>query len=154
MKRFIGLLLCFIVLVSSFSTFAFANESTDILLNCTYEYFDNGDYIVTELYENVSQSRGLTKTGTAIATYYNSANTKIWDLRVEGTFTYSYGVSSEATSSTATIVTYTSTAVPKSKNAYTSGNTAYGSGTVNYSASVATMNAHVSCDVYGNLSYN
>lgn len=72
-------------------------------------------------------------------------------LPVNGSFTYNYGVSSQATSVSATVQIFNNNATFVSKNAYTSGNTATATATVRYAAAITTKSTSVSCDKYGNL---
>lgn len=72
-------------------------------------------------------------------------------LPVNGSFTYNYGVSSQATSASATVQIFNNNATFVSKNAYTSGNTATATATVRYAAAITTKSTSVSCDKYGNL---
>ena len=120
------------------------------------EYLDNGDYIITEYAQDLS--RGLspnsimaTKPGTKTATYYNSAGTRIWSVTVDGTFSYTYGVSATATGATATVNIYAAGATFVSKSASTAGNTATATGTVRYNGVTTSKSVSVSCDKYGNI---
>lgn len=149
MKKFISVVLASLLFISC-TVFVSAKEPQDILVSRTVEVLENGDTIVTELYENAIQPR-TGKSGHKDYTYRNSSGTAIWGVTVDGTFTYNYGVSSTATSATATVKIYSSNADFVSKNAYTSGNTATATGTVSYNASVMTRSVSVSCDKYGNL---
>ena len=153
MKRLVSVILtvmligtCFVLPVSA-ATRAFS----DVLIARDVETLDNGDYVISELYAPSVQDR-FTTTGRKTSTYYNSVGTKIWDVTVTGTFSYSYGVSSEATSASATVAIYDNKAVFKSKDAYTTGNTAVATGTVTYNLSVLSRTVKVSCDKYGTLS--
>lgn len=150
MKKVLSLLLVVSLLFGCFSISAFAAEPEDILLSRTVEVLDNGDTVVTELYENALQPR-TGKTGHKTVTHYGSNGSAIWAVTVNGTFVYT-GVSSSATGSTATVNIYNSNAVYQSKNAWTSGNTAWASGTVKYDSVSATHNVNISCDKYGVLS--
>lgn len=149
MKRIFTLILCGLFLVSFFTISASAAEHEDILISRTVEFFDDGDFVVREVYENYIQSRS-NKTGYSTTTYYNAAGTAIWDVVAEGTFTYN-GVTSSATGCTAIVRLYSDKATFISKSASTSGNSATATGTVRYNLSQTTRNATVSCDRNGNL---
>ena len=142
-----------LLLVLTLSVGASATENTDsnILLSRSVEILDNGDYIVTETYETATQPRASIKTGYRTSTYNNSDGTKIWDVTVQGTFSYSYGISSTATDAIAIVNIYNSNAEYRSKSAYTSGNTAYASATIVYKQYVTSRTVSISCDEYGNL---
>lgn len=149
MKKVFSLLMTAVFLISVLSVCVSAKEAEDILLSRTVETLENGDVVTVELYESALQPRTW-KTGYKVYTY-NSNGQAIWDLKVDGTFTYTYGVSSQATGAKATVRIYDSKASYVSKNAYTSGSTATATGTVTYMLSVITRSVSVSCDKYGNL---
>lgn len=149
MKRIIAVSLCLMMLFTLMSSPISASEPKDILVKRTIEILDNGDTIVTEVYECAIQPRSE-KTGYATGTYVNSAGTAIWKLTVTGSFTYD-GFTSTATSAEASVSIYKTKAEFVSKNAYTSGATATGTATVTYNDSRTTRSASVSCDKNGNL---
>lgn len=157
MKRTILLFFAIMLLVSLLSVSIDASEDRPIVGYSSIEYLDNGDYIVTEL--TINQPKGLSpnntltvKSGSKTKSYYASNGTKIWSVTVNGTFSYTYGVSSTATSSAATVNLFSANASFVRKSASTSGNTATATGTVAYSSVSTTMTVSVSCDKYGNLS--
>ena len=76
----------------------------------------------------------------------------IFAVTVHGSFTYSYGVSSSATSASCTVTTYSTSASFNSKDAWTSGKSAYGYGSVSYKGTNTGRTVSISCDSYGNLS--
>lgn len=150
MKRITTSLLCFMMLFTFMSSPVSALESKDILVNRTIETLENGDTVLTEVYECAVQPRSG-KSGYVTSTYVNAAGKTIWMLTVTGSFTYD-GVSSKATSAEASVyINNTTSAKFVSKNAYTSGASAIGSATVTYNASHTTRSATVSCDKNGNL---
>lgn len=149
MKKVISLILCCVLFLSLSSILAFAAEPEDILIKRSVELLDNGDFIVSEVYECAIQPRSG-KSGYASATYKNANGTAIWKVTVDGSFTYD-GTTSSATSATATVSIYNTNAKFVSKNAYTSGNTAIATGTVKYDLVQTTRSASVSCDKNGNL---
>ncbi len=150
MKKFITVLLVFIFITSCCSLSVLAAEPQDILLSRTVETLDSGDFIIIELYENAMQPR-TGKSGHKTATYRNSSGLAIWSVTVNGTFSYTYGVSSTATGASAVVEIFNSNASFVDKNAYTSGNTATATGTVTYNSVTTTRSVSISCDIYGNL---
>ena len=150
MKKATSSLLTALLLISIFTFSVSAAEQRDILLSKTVEVLDNGDTVVTELYQNAVQPRTGTS-GHRTATYYNSDGVAIWNVTVYGTFNYSYGVSATATSASATVNIYNSNAKFIDKTAYTSGNTATASALIAYNSVTSARSVSVSCDKYGNL---
>lgn len=150
MKKILSLILVLALFVSVLSLGVSAQEPKDILISRTEETLDNGDVVIIELYENAMQPR-TGKNGYKVYTYTSGGKT-IWTLTVDGSFTYTYGVSSEATGAKATVRLYDSNAKYVSRNAYTSGNTATATGTVAYNGISVTRSVSISCDRYGNLS--
>lgn len=149
MKRIAFFLIACLVIFSLCSTSALATENNDVLVKRTVEVLDNGDSIVTEVYECAVQPRSG-KTGYASATYWNSLGAAVWKVTVTGTFTYN-GTTSSATNATASVSIYNSNAKFVSKNAYTSGQKATATATVKYDTVQTTRSASVSCDKNGNL---
>lgn len=150
MKKFVSVTLTLLLAISLFGINVLAVETEDILISRSVEVMENGDYIVTELYLDAVQPYAGTS-GHRTATWVNALGTNIWTITVNGTFTYTYGVSSKATSSSAVVEIFNNNATFVSKNAYTSDNTATATATVRYSASNSSLDISVSCDKYGNL---
>lgn len=150
MKKILSLLLVAVLLVSSLSIMAFAKGTEDTLLSRTVEVLDNGDTVITELYENAMQPR-TGKKGHKVGTY-TSGGKEIWSVRVDGTFEYTYGVSSKATNATATVTIYEPNAAFVRKNSYVTTNKAIATAEVSYHGVSATRTVSISCDIYGNLS--
>lgn len=150
MKKLLAMVLSVLLLMGLCSTAALAATPEDTLLSRSEEILENGDYIVTELYKNAIQPRTGTS-GYSTSTYYNASGNAIWDLTVQGYFSYTYGVSSTATSAEATVRIFNSNASFVSKNAYTSGNTATATGSITYRSIPASNSVSISCDKYGNL---
>ena len=119
--------------------------------NYNIQYLENGDYIITEIYTSNTILRTPTSKSKKIS-YYSKNNVFIFSLSIYASFNYTYGVSSSATSANAVVDIVNSSAVFKSKNSYVSGNTAYGTATVLYQGSNKSLNIHMSCDIYGNIS--
>ena len=108
-------------------------------------------FFVTELTRENSLLRS-SQGGSKTSTYYNSNYVAIFAVTVHGSFTYSYGVSSSATSASCTVTTYSTSASFQSKDAWTSGNSAYGYANVSYKGRNTSRTVSISCDSYGNLS--
>lgn len=150
MKKLIFILSVCLLLLSIISIGASAEAPEVILQSRSVEVLENGDTFVTELYMPAVQPR-TGATGYRTGTYYNASGSAIWAVTVNGSFTYNYGVSSKATSASATVQIYNNNATFLSKNAYTSGNTATATASVRYAAYTTNKSISVSCDVYGNL---
>ncbi len=150
MKKLLAVVLSVVLLMGLCSTAALAATPEDTLLSRSEEILENGDYIVTEVYKNAVQPR-TGASGYTTSTYRNASGDAIWDLTVQGYFSYTYGVSSTATSAEATVRIFNSNASFVSKNAYTSGNTAFATGSITYRSIPASNSVSVSCDKYGNI---
>lgn len=151
MKKGISVLLCLILIFSVLSVSASAQEPEDILLSREVEVLENGDQVVTEIYLSAVQPMtGIS--GNAKRTYRTASGKEMWAVIVKGTFNFTFGVSSEATSAEAIVELYDDGCKFVSKNAYTSGNTATATGTVNYYGSISNGSVSLSCSIYGNLS--
>ena len=150
MKKLISIFLCVVLAFSILSVSVSAQESGDILLSQEVQILENGDMVTTEIYLNTAQPL----TGISAhkdSTYSTASGKKMWALRVYGTFTYTYGVSSSATAAAAEIIIYDSGCKEVSKNAYTHGNTATATGSAQYGGAVTNWHVDLSCDIYGNL---
>lgn len=153
MKKVVSAFLCF-VLFLSFAVIPANAIKEDNGVQCTtsIEYLSDGSYYIVEVVQAPSNSRSYSTSGSKTATYYNSAGTAIWKVTVNGTFTYTTGVSAKATSASATVGIANSNAQFIEKNAYTSGASAYGYGKVKYKDTTASKTVVLTCDKYGNLS--
>lgn len=150
MKKIVAVLLCVVLIFSVMSLSVSAYEPEDILVSREVEILDNGDMIVTEKYLDAVQPYTGTS-GHATRTYTNALGKDMWALRVYGTFTYTYGVSAQATSAEAVVALYDSGCSLVSKNAYTHSNTATATCSVQYGGAVTNAHVDLSCDIYGNL---
>ncbi len=150
MKKILCVLMSCVMLLSLCSVTAMASEPEDVLVSRSVETLENGDQVVTELYEDAIQPYAGIK-GHKTKTYYNSQGTAIWSVTVNGLFTYVYAVRSEATYAEAVVTLMNDRADFISKDAYVSGNTATAVGTIAYDLVSTTMKVSVSCDIYGNL---
>lgn len=126
------------------------------------EYFDNGDYIVTTITDDlVSPSDASTlatkkwKTSTKTTRYYNSAGSVLWTAAIRATFWYD-GSSSACTYDLAIATAPASTWSIKSKSSSRSGNTATAKVTATQSSSVSsydyTKTVKISCSKTGVVS--
>ena len=152
MKKVCSIVLVSILLlgVCMFPALASTSESTTLVSHSEELLPDGGRYVV-EVFQVNEQARRSTQTGYATATYYDGTNVKIWTVRLQGEFTYTYGVSSKAVSAESSVTIFDSDAHFVSKDAYVSGNTAYGTGTVKYGTVTTIKTVSVSCDIYGNI---
>ena len=150
MRRVLSLALSLLLFVVPMSLTVSAAEPDKHFISTTTEYLENGDYVITTLYESAVQPRAGTS-GSKTSTRYSSSGQKIFSVTVTGTFTYVYGSSVDATGASASVAIYHPDAQFVSKNAYTQLHTAVGEGTVNYRGDIATLTVTLSCDVYGGL---
>ncbi len=150
MRRTIILFLSLMLFVLPSSITASAAEAEMIVVSSSTEYLENGDYIVTTVYQNAIQPKSGTS-GSKAAIYYSSDGVRIFAVTVTGTFTYEYGSSVSATGASCLVGIDHPDAQFVSKNAYTQFHTAVGEGTVNYRGDIATLTVTLSCDVYGGL---
>lgn len=151
MKKVISVLLCVVMVFSVLSVSASAQGPEDILLSREVEVLENGDTITTEVYLNAVQPlTGIS--GYTSKIYSNAFGKDMWAIIVNGTFDFTFGVSSKATKAEAIVEIYDDGCKFVSKNAYTSGNTATATGSVNYYGSISHGSVSLSCSIYGNLS--
>lgn len=151
MKKVVSVFLCVLLVFSVLSVSVSAQEPGDILLSREVEVLENGEKVITEVYLNAVQPRtGIS--GHAIRTYVNASGKDMWAIIVNGTFDFTFGVSSKATSAEAIVELYDNGCTFISKNAYTHGNTATATCSVQYGHSVTNGSVDLSCSIYGNLS--
>lgn len=121
------------------------------------EYYANGDYIETVLYDlpdNSIQLFSTTKTGSKKLSYKNSG-TVLWSVTIKGTFSYD-GSTSKCTSCSVSATSNSSDWIIYSKSASKSGNSATGKATAHklsfgvYERSV-TKSVTLSCKPDGTL---
>ena len=152
MKKLVSAFLCIVMFFSILPVSVFAEESKEILLSQTTEVLDNGDFVVTELYQSAIQSYASTKAGHKTSTYYTASGKAMWAVTVNATFTYTYGALCHATSAESIVSIYDSGVSFISKNAYMLGATATAVCSVQYGHSVSNGSVSITCDIYGNLS--
>lgn len=150
MRRVLSLALSLLLFVVPVSLTVTAAEPDKRVISTTTEYLENGDYVITTLYESAVQPRAG-KSGSKTSTRYSSSGQKIFSVTVTGTFTYVYGSSVDATGASASVAIYHPDAQFVSKNAYTSFHNAIGVGNVNYQGLPLSLTVTLSCDVYGSL---
>ncbi len=145
MKKNLLCLLLIITFIISEYTIATASDSTS-----TIQYFDNGDYIITETCFSTSNAR-TSMPYVQRSTYYAPDNTAIFIVVLSATFNYSYGQYASAVNSDISVSLTNSSAIFKSKTSSVTGNTAKGSATVFYHGFDRTIYVSMSCDIYGNV---
>ena len=151
MKKVVSVFLCALMLFCVLSVNVSAQEPGDVLLSREVEILGNGDKIITEVYLNAVQPMtGIS--GYKKSIYETASGKDMWAVIVNGTFNFTFGVSSEATSAEAIVELYDNGCTFISKNAYTHGNTATATASVQYGHSVTNGSVSLSCSIYGNLS--
>lgn len=139
MKRIISLLLALLI-VSSVAVFSANADDGNGTINegtvVDIEYLDNGDYIVTIIEDDEiiipdDGSKSTTVTKTKASNYYNSSGTKLWCVKVQGTFTYN-GTTSVCNSAAHQAVSYASSWSIVSASHSKSGNTAKATATARH----------------------
>ena len=114
------------------------------------EYFDDGSYCETILFEEPQFMRSATKSGTKTAKIYSKSKKLLWSYTLKGTFTYT------GTKATCTKASYTTTIVNKdwklSPTAGKSGNKAIGKVTGKTPFQTITRNLTITCSNTGKLS--
>ena len=148
MKKLISILLCVLFLFSFAGLTVSASEAR--LVSEEIQYLDNGDYIVTRIYEDAISPLANVKSGQKKQDYY-VGNKHIFSVTVNGSFSYT-GSTATATSAASTVAIYNADATYVSKNAYTAGPNAVASGTVKYSGSNRTLTVQLTCSGNGTLS--
>lgn len=156
-KLFSVLLSIFFIFSTVTSVFAFnipENYTT------TVEYFDDGSYIITTISNepsNISTHASTTSTTKSkISTYYSKSNSKLWDVKVTGTFTYGNG-SAKCTSSTVSATSYNKNWKVTNKSASKANASASATATGNlYQDSIIVQSivktVTLTCDKNGNFS--
>lgn len=150
MKKLVSVVLCLMILFAAAAVPVGATGGQ--AMSVSVEYLEDGSYIVTEITQDVPVARSTRTSGSKTATHYGANGAAIWYVTVYGKFTYDYGVSSSATSATATVGIIDKNAKYVSKNAYVFGSTAYATGTVTYGVNSLSKTVSLTCDRYGNLS--
>ena len=153
MKRIISIIICFILVISTFSLPVTASEldiSNQIILSQTIESIGDEYYFVETIYIPEAQVYSNTKTGTKVAECISSGTT-IFTLSVTGVFSYN-GSTATATSASGSLATHVSNATINSRRAYTSGASACAFGSVSYNGATLQKTVTLTCDKNGNLS--
>lgn len=135
------------------------NDDDLILVSENIEYFNDGSYIITRIYESLpvlNRDGTYNKTGTTKQVKYDD-DTLVWEYTLTGYFTINPGVSCVCYNSTYSTDIYSNYWSFHDPYNYYSANTAYGEGTFKKRIlfiiiSTIDINLSVSCDAYGNIS--
>ena len=163
MKRFITLLLSFIMIITTLSMQVFASKETNNEMalaedsTVSTEYFEDGSYMIITVTEpDVTLFATSTKSGSKSASYFNSDDEKEWTITIQGTFSYT-GSSSTCTASSVSYTIYDDSWKMKSATASKSGNKAIGNFTcklylLGISIKTVEQSLTLSCSSTGTLS--
>lgn len=158
MKKLLHILLS-AFFIFTMANFAYAFDMTENQ-NSAIEYFADGSYIVTtisdESYIMNTYSTTTTTTKSKTSTYYSKSNSKLWDVKVTGTFTYGNG-SAKCTRSTISSNSYNKNWKITNKSASKSNATASATATGNlYQDNIIVQSVvktvSLTCDKNGNFS--
>ena len=129
MKKSISIILALVLaLAGALNLYAFAQEAElSSPAAIEYEYFEDGSYVITTLYQG-ERTRGTTS-GSKTASYINSSNVMVWSVSVYGEFSYT-GYSSSAASASGNVTLYGTGASLASNQSFTSGSRAVAKATV------------------------
>ena len=122
------------------------------------EYLEDGNYVVTEIYEAVLPSRGVgARMGEKTVTKYSATNSVLWTYKLIGYFSFEDGISSSCYNATYEVDIKGSSWSFSNGNAYYSGNTAFGQGLFTYkflgiTTQSTEIDIYLTCDTYGNIS--
>lgn len=151
MKRFLtlALALCICIMVPMTGVYAEEIVGEDI------EYLADGSYFITRIV-SVDSRAASTKSGAKVKTYYDSEGTKLFTLKVHGTFRYD-GSTVTCIDASYTYEIFDSAWSLKSATASKSGATATASGTfvkkiLGITMNTKTLTPTLTCDKNGNLS--
>lgn len=155
-KLFFTLLSIFFIFTTVNSAYAFDVQKNQ---NPTIEYFDDGSYIITTISDepySISTYSSTTTTKSKISAYYSKSNSKLWDVKVTGTFTYGNG-SAKCTRSTISSNSYNKNWKITNKSASKSNATASATATGNlYQDNIIVQSivktVTLTCDKNGNFS--
>lgn len=136
------------------------DSSANITDTQTAEYFSDGSYIITSLYEDSVTTRAkiYNKSGGKILTFYNNDGEKMWDVELRATFKVNEGVSVSCTAVSFTAPRiYNSTWRYITNTTSKSGNKASGTITMKkyfmgLPVRTETPTVTITCDKYGKLS--
>ena len=135
------------------------NDDDLILVSENIEYFNDGSYIITRIYESLpvlNRDGTYDKIGTKTQ-FHHDDNTLSWEYTLTGYFTINPGVSCVCYNSTYSTDIYSNYWSFHDPYNYYSANIAYGEGTFKkrilfITISTIDINLSVSCDAYGNIS--
>ncbi|MGM9521252.1 MAG: hypothetical protein ACI3VB_02090 [Oscillospiraceae bacterium] len=121
--------------------------------------FEDGSYCIITIEEDTVMALASTGTnsGNKVYSYYDSDGNINWVAVLNGTFSYTSGVSSTCTNASCSVSIYENEWYTISKSASKSGNTAYatvvmGRKVLGIKVSEETAYLTLTCDSYGNLS--
>lgn len=149
MKKLVSVLFIAVILIMCFALPVCAAERETTAR--TVEYLEDGSYFVIEVTQSTPKARSGETDGTKSITHYGPDETALWELDVYGRFTYN-GVTSTATSATATVYRYAANVTTLRKYAYTTGNSAFAWASIEHEGNVKTQTVSLSCDKNGRLS--
>ena len=138
MKKALSLICVLVLILSVAMPVSAAAADNAPERSVSVEYLDDGSYFVIEVVQNSQSARASYKSGSKTATYYTASGSAVWNVTVYGEFTYTPGVSSNASF--------------VSKNAYTLGNAALANANVKYLSESVSKTVSLRCDSYGHLS--
>ena len=150
-KIFSTMTCCFILLFSSFRSFAYENVSTTEI-----EYLDDGTYFEITIEEVPSIARASTITGKKTAKQKSANGTVLWSVTVTGTFSYN-GKTAKCTKATDSVTSpgpyWSSASSSASKSGATAKATATAKKTVNGRVTQkVTKTIKLTCSPSGKLS--
>lgn len=138
-------------LAMCFGGTAYADQPEKKLLSQTMEYIDTDSYVIISIYEDVSQLRASTKSGSKNYDYYESGSLT-WRFTVYGTFEYT-GSSATCTAASYGCNLYSSAWSKTAGGAYRVGASAKATGTMTRSDGYAVYpNVTLTCSGSGVLS--
>lgn len=145
------MLLAFLMVLTMIPVRAEAAQVIDTRI----EYLPDGSYIETVITESVSRASG-TKTGSKAQRLVDSDGTELWNIRLQGTFSYN-GTSATCTNAVCTVTVSADNWYVVSKSAGKSGATAsaevtMGKKFLGITISKPEYSLTLTCDKNGNLS--
>ena len=165
MKRFISVICCCFVALSSFCHGVYGLSEEDnsppgqVQVSETVELLENGASIVTTIYEDTVTSRSnlYNKSGTKVMNYKDQNGTILWSLAVTGEFRILEGASVTCISASCSSEVFEDAWSCARKTANTSGSWAIANGEFEQKILGIVVNrksveVRLTCDVYGNLS--
>lgn len=148
-SMFLTILCCYLLFVLPVSA---AESLPTVSTSSTRIELEDGGYIIEEVTSTTELARATSsKSGTKTSTRYGADGTKLYAVKVTGSFKYT-GSTSWSTSSSATVYTYDSDVTYVSKSATYASNYARATGSVTYLGDPESRTVTLYCDKDGNLS--